>query len=330
MHKEALDLLDNLSGEDKKIVDKFFHEVYRQEREHYWSITKLFYHAMYIPMFLQIAQKYYPEQVYIDTHSGPGLAKIGGSDRDVILGSPLLALRWPKIIAENVKQFRKIEKGFTRLYYIDKDPRRISVLKRLSGEPANVNLSVGDANLLLPKIDVPGNAIVYLFVDPYGSLESQLGYEALKTFVAGKRVDLMINVLAPNIAQGLSSIRNKNTLLARIEKLFGEAFCDNRLCEKLGITQPLCNPGPKKASHILRAYWCALKRLGYRKYSILPVKFKGTILYYMVLAVKGSGKWIDGYKEFIHLHAPKDYKTLKNLWLEATGRLASLSRFLEQ
>ena len=330
MHRKALELLDGLNDEDQRIVENFFVNTYKQEKEHYWSITKLFYHAMYIPIFLQIAKKHFREQVYIDTHSGPGLAKIGADKRDIVLGSPLLALHWPRIVAERVKQFRKIIDGFTRLYFVDIDYKNTGIIKRFTAEANNVEIKTGDANHLLPRIDVPDEALVYLFVDPYGSFDSQLGFRALASFVIGKRVDVMINILAPNIAQGLSSIRDEDQLLRRIEWLFGEGFCESKLCEKIGIRDSLCCPGPKSVNHILRAYWCVFARLGYSRAVIMPVKFRGSILYYMMLAVRGSGEWIRGYRDYIHLHAPKDYETLRALWLETTGRQRSLLSFLRR
>lgn len=334
MHKKALELLDGLSDKDKSTVENFFKNVYKQEKEHYWSITKLFYHAIYIPMFLQIGKKQmdkkrFSDLIYIDTHSGPGIAKIGADEKDVILGSPLLALYWPPIVAERVKQFNKIKEGFTKLYFIDRNHENTGILRRFTSNADNVEVITGDANSYLPRIEVPDGALVYMFVDPFGSFDSQLGYNALSSFVSERRVDIMMNILAPNIAQGLSSIKKEEQLLEKIKWLFGENFCESKFCERFGITRPICRLGSKTVADILRAYWCVFVRLGYRKIAIMPVMYKGLVLYYMVLAVKIPGKWVDGYNKYIHFNAPKDYRDLRALWLETTGRQTNLLSFMK-
>ena len=82
---------------------------------------------------------------------------------------------------------------------------------------------------------------------------------------------------------------------------------------------------------MLEAFICMLRSLGYRSFASIPVEFNKGILYYMLLATKGGrddGDWVDGYIECMERHAPKDYETLRSLWLRATGRQRSLFDFL--
>ncbi len=102
-----------------------------KEEEHYWTLSKLFIHAMYIPMFIQIGKKYFDELIYIDTHSGAGLVRVGGDKNDVVLGSPLISLVWPRLIAFRVRTFRGIRDGFHRYVFIEKDKESIDLLKAL-------------------------------------------------------------------------------------------------------------------------------------------------------------------------------------------------------
>ena len=326
MHQKALELLNSLNEADRNTVSIFFDKYYPTKSEHYWSVTKLFCHAMYIPMFLQIGKKHFPKLVYIDTHSGPGLAKIGDDEKDIVLGSPLIALHWPRVVAENVNQFRNIEKGFTELYFIDISFRNTNILRRFVAGYNNVKIYTSDANIQLPHIKVEEKALVYMFVDPYGDLSSQLSFNALKSFIGGHRVDIMMSVFAAHIARGLSGISNEQKLRDNVGKLFGKGFCESECSEALS----LCHVGAATVESVLVAYRCALSQLGYTRVEFIPVPFGRGILYYMMLATRGSGEWVNGYIEYINKKAPKDYETLRALWLEATGRQKSLLSFLKR
>ncbi|RLG43450.1 MAG: hypothetical protein DRN78_01800, partial [Thermoproteota archaeon] len=147
MHTKALELMENLSEEDQRYLNNFFGRFYKTTKEHYWSLKKLFSMAMYIPMFLLIGiswkgRNFFDGLVYIDTHSGAGLAKIGTDERDVVLGSPLLAVLWPDIIAAKLKAFRKIQRGFDRLFFIERDLNTYKVLKRLVEHTKSQNISI--------------------------------------------------------------------------------------------------------------------------------------------------------------------------------------------
>jgi len=52
-------------------------------------------------------------------------------------------------------------------------------------------------------------------------------------------------------------------------------------------------------------------------------------MYYLVLASKinGSYEWLRNYVEYLQIKTPEDYKTLKNLWLQAYVRVKSLLEF---
>ena len=214
MHNIALDLLDRLPEEEKRQVRAFF-DTYYPASEHHWSVKKLYAHAMYIPMFLQIGRRYFDRLVYIDTHSGPGLARIGSHERDIVLGSSLIALHWPRIVAERVKQFKGIANGFDELHFIDLSLHNTSILHRFVEGHANTRIYTDDVNRRLPRIMVGKRALIYVFADPYGALDSQLKYNVLKDLVEKRRADIMISVFAPQIAQGLADIADKEVLVRR-------------------------------------------------------------------------------------------------------------------
>lgn len=329
MHTKALELLDSLHDEQRKQVNTFFEKYYPTSEQHYWSVTKLFAHAMYIPMFLQIGLSYvdkglFSKVVYVDTHSGPGLAKIGSDPRDIVLGSPLIALHWPYIVGSQVRQFKNITRGFHELHFIDISQRNTDMLRKFVSNYSDVKVYAADVNTVLPQIPIDERALVYMFVDPYGALDSQLNFVTLLGFVSRRKVDIMMSVFATHIAWGLSGISNIEKLKERVEQLFGPRFCEENTCSG---TDALCKIGAATRDAVLNAFKCMLGRLGYRKGAVIPVHFDKGILYYMLLATKGSGDWIDGYIDYMRNKAPKDYETLKRLWLRVTGRFRGLDEF---
>jgi len=154
MHKEAINILSDISQLYKpKILDYF--SKYCHGKEHYWSIKKLFCHAMYIPMFLIIGRRYFEKLIYIDTHAGLGLSKVGEDNKEIILGSPLIALKWPNIIAKKIKQYSGISDGFDELYFIERNQNIAEILgyivRKISNND-NVAVYPFDCNESLPQI----------------------------------------------------------------------------------------------------------------------------------------------------------------------------------
>ena len=321
MHEQALDLLDSLDEKSKTTVETLLSRIYQGIKEHYWSITKLFYHAMYIPMFLQIGKANFKNTIYIDTHSGPGLARVGPEEDEIVLGSPLIALYWPSVVASqpDLPQYRKIVSGFDRLYFIDRDPVAIHVLSKLVGKVERVTIIKDDANHALSRINVESDSLVYLFIDPFGSFDTLLGFNALHAFTKKKRADIVMTVFTIDIARGLTQLRKERNLIRRVESIFGKEFCK----KAPEYARSLCDPAREKESKaVLEAYeWMFRERLGYGRVEFVEVRYLYGILYYILIATrKRYAPWLDGYLEYIREKAPRDYKKLKEIWLKMTGK----------
>jgi len=183
----------------------------------------------------------------------------------------------------------------------------------------------GDVNKVLPYIDLDEKALVYMFIDPYGDLSSQLNYDALSSFLRGKRADIMMAVFAANIARGLSVINDEDKLVETVERLFGKGFCHSSCLSAAS----LCTVGTKSVDDILEAYRCALESLGYHRIETIPIRFEKGILYYLILAIRGgTGSWVDGYINYISEKAPLDnYDVLRRLWLHIYKKQRSLFEF---
>ncbi len=82
----AWHLLEKL-GKGRDRVLRILERQYPAE-EQYWSVKKLYSLAMFMPVFLQIGMKHFDRLMYVDTHSGPGLAKLGPKEDEVVPGLP--------------------------------------------------------------------------------------------------------------------------------------------------------------------------------------------------------------------------------------------------
>lgn len=344
MHKQAVEIMNTLNQSDRQYVEHFFRNYYPTQKEHYWSLKKLFTLAMYIPTFLQIGMSAvdrgrFDALIYIDTHAGPGLAKVGINEKDIVLGSPLLAVKWPEIVASNVCIFRKISRGFDKLFFVEKHPRTHSVLRRIVDNLgiSNVKTIQGDVNKKLLSIrkaieEKYKNPLILMFIDPYGEFSNQIQYKVFSSFVKDWAVDLVYNVMSPSIARGIMGKRNSmNELKSCIIKYWGN-LCDHSVHKKLKICQ--CYANPKLcdigSDDVVTAYSQILRLTKYITIRVVPVDYNGHILYHLLIASKAkrSYEWINNYIEYLNYKAPRDYNTLKNLWLQATGRQKPIFDFI--
>jgi len=349
MHRKAVEILQNLNENDRKYANMFFEKYYPAEKEHYWSLKKLYSLAMFIPMFLQIGlkakkRKLFNEIIYVDTHAGPGLAKVGPHEKDIVLGSPLLSLEWPGVVAGRVKSFSKINVGFDKYFFIERDYRTYALLKKIVNTyytGKNVEVLHGDSNKIVPIIKKKvekKKPLILLFIDPYGELDSQLEYTALNEILSIDAVDVVFNVMSPYISRGLmgmkksiSSFRecvdrlwgpvckDRESLLYKMSINFGSRICECYHMEDLSK----CVIG---INDILAMYELLLRLRNYNFVDFVPVEYKGHILYHLMFASKSKGArtWLGNYIKYLRGKAPKDYATLRSLWLKATGRLSTL------
>jgi three-Cys-motif partner protein len=336
MHERALRVYHRLSPVRKEYLRSYFEGNFKEIREHYWTLRKLYCLAMYIPMFLQIGMKHFDKVVYVDTHAGPGLAKIGEGEDELVLGSPLLAIAWPEIVASHNINFEKIKKGFDALYFIDIDSRAIDVLREAINYVTDDTESwtsktksyPGDANsVLLSKVkgDIEKRfgreVLVMLFIDPFGELESQLRYDVFREFVETFRTDVIFIVMSSPIARALSS-KNGGELRKWVKELWGE-ICESDEGRRLSLCT-FNERGPRRigVNDIVDAYKAVLEQCNY-KVKVFEVTYEKKVLYHLIVASRGD-RWLDGYEKYIRERTPPDYKTLKNLFLQVRGKQAVL------
>jgi three-Cys-motif partner protein len=336
MHERALRVYRRLSSVGKEYLRSYFKENFKEAREHYWTLRKLYCLAMYIPMFLQIGTTYF-KVIYVDTHAGPGLAKVGEGEDELVLGSPLLAIVWPEIVASRNIYFKKIKKGFDALYFIDIDSKAIDVLREAvnyvtddaKSWTSRIKFHVGDANDVLlstVKGDIEKGfdkkkILVLMFIDPFGELESQLRYDVFREFIETFRTDVIFTVMSSSIARALSS-KNGEELRKWVKGLWGEIRESDE-----GRRLSLCTfneQGSRRVgvNDVVKAYKAVLEQRNY-KVKVFEVTYGEKILYHLIVASKGD-EWLNGYEKYVRERTPRDYKTLKNLFLQVRGKQAVL------
>jgi len=343
MHERAVKLYEALDPSYRKRLEQLQGQG-KQDRsqEHYWTAYKLYAVAMFIPVFIQIGMKHFPRLVYVDTHAGPGLAKIGGGEKEYQLGSPLLALEWPKIVAEKVPQFKKIGKGFNRCIFIEKDPHARTILKKLvklTGAEDKVVVVEGDVNSTLRKIiseelrSDPQQTLWLFFVDPYGEIESQLTFDTFNELARIQNGDIILNVMSSSIVRGLSQCLTTNIddFRQKVRYLWGP-LCENK--PELRICK-LCEPSfPKESvgfSDVLDAYESLLHSLGYNPVQRVEVRHMKAPLYHILFATRcRDAAWLEKYIDYLKDNAPQDYKTLRKILLTAMGRQTQLDSYLTE
>lgn len=326
LNRLALQTLEGL-GQDRAIVERFFKEKYSGESEKIWSIKKLYSLAMYIPMFLQIGLSHFEEIIYLDTHAGPGFAKTGPRSNEVIAGSPLIALEWPRIIASDLKTFRKIEKGFTKYIFIEKDKDVYKVLNWVVGvfsAGKDVEPILGDSNKVLPSLiertECGRKTLLLVFVDPFGKIESQLEHRALSSiWNADCKADLVMTLMSNPLARAFSSYKSD---LSRYHETLQRLFGD--FCEENDVG--LCNPSNLEVYQIgalvVETYKKYLEANGYTTVFSIPVETNGErILYHILFATRspGGSRWMGNYVEWLKRRLPKT-EELRGLFYEVTGR----------
>ena len=337
MRELALSILDELKSEER-IIRNFFMQRYSSAKEQYWSIKKLYSFAMFLPVFLQIGLSHFDRLVYIDTHAGPGLAKVGPEEGEVVLGSPLIALKWPEIVAEKCKHFRKISRGFTKYIFIEKTQSICDILKkivsRIAGDRA-VEVIPGDSNIVLPSLakklsEENKKTLVLLFVDPFGELESQLGYEALSSLLGGKcKVDVVMNIMSAMLARGFSSMLTSSYYRSYkrwVRYLFDDLHkyaLQLSLFKYYSAGEPPSGDTRISRDDVVEAYAFLLKHLGYQAVYSVPVEYKGgNILYHLIFASKSPGahKWLGNYIAYIKAQLPRGYDNLKSRWFKVSQK----------
>ena len=169
-----------------------------------WTREKLKLLELYLPGYLDATTKA-QDRIYIDAFAGPGKNQLRSASRELIEGSPLIALN---AVGKN-SQVR-----FSKLYFIESKPEVAAELRREIGERGDDRATVltGDVNIELPRI-VQGlnkRAPTFVLLDTEGIEPCWDTIEA----IAPWKTELLINF-------PLGMAINRNPDSPKVTKYFG-------------------------------------------------------------------------------------------------------------
>lgn len=230
-----------------------------------WSRTKLFHLGYYASLFSTGMKSHWKQRAYIDLFAGPGLCSVRSRQRELVDGSPLIAL--------------KQKTPFTHYAFVDSDPTHITALDQRTASLAPESLKrvlMGNCNdpKVLSEIlsAIPKQALCLTFVDPFAF---NIEFETLRQLTSARRTDI---ILVFQMA-GLKRAMDSGTI--SIDRFFGDrgewrSMYDGTL--------------PHHRTRALLDYYKAqLSQLGYLKDhypSEVPVPNRKNPRYYLVFASK--------------------------------------------
>jgi three-Cys-motif partner protein len=150
-----------------------------------WALQKYRLLDLYNVLFSRSMKYQWGCRVYIDLFSGPGYAKIRGTNR-VVETSPLIALR--------------VSDRFDKYIFCDQGSENLSALRaRVERELPDVSPDyiVGDCNEMVPRITerIPKaskgkSVLAFCFADPFGM--DDLKFKTIQTLSSRSRMDFLI------------------------------------------------------------------------------------------------------------------------------------------
>jgi len=169
-----------------------------------WALQKYRLLDQYDTLFSRGMKHLWDHRVYIDLFSGPGHARVRGTER-IVETSPLIALRVPD--------------QFDKYIFCDRDAKNISALReRVVREFPDVDPSyvTGDCNEVvakivekIPKASKSKSVLSFCFADPFGI--DNLKFRTIQTLSARSRMDFLVLLALDMDANRFQSLYVKET-----------------------------------------------------------------------------------------------------------------------
>lgn len=185
-----------------------------------WALQKYRLLDLYDTLFSTGMKRRWNRRVYIDLFSGPGHAKVRGTER-IVETSPLIAPRVPD--------------RFDKYIFCDRDAKNISALRhRVGREFPGVEASyvIGDCNEVvaeiveqIPKASKGKSVLSFCFADPFGI--DDLKFKTIQTLSARSRMDFLVLLALDVDANRFQSLYVKETSRV-IDELFDDSSWRSR------------------------------------------------------------------------------------------------------
>lgn len=246
----------------------------------YWSEIKLSILEEYAKPYNQILLSHQLHPVYIDGFAGAGHHLAKGSDR-IIEGSPARAL--------------SIDPPFDALHFVDLDSERVTQLKKISAEHANVSVYQGDCNKVLakqvfPRISYANRERALCILDPYGL---HLNWETIELAGRSKVVEIFLNFPVMDMNRNVFWRDYERVLPShqdRMTKFWGD---DSWKSAAYKTTQGLFEEIQERTSNndVAEAFRSRLRQVAGFQYVPKPMPMRntrGAVVYYLFFAAQNS------------------------------------------
>jgi three-Cys-motif partner protein len=179
------------------------------------SPEKIGVHNYYAEMFAAGMRQQWPNLVYVGLYSGPGAARVEGSER-VVMTSAL------SVVTQRTP--------FTHYIFVDEDPNCIAALRaRVSRQGmadrttlicSDVNESVDAVEAAIPNWRSDGGVLTFCFVDPF---KIDLDFEVIRR-LGRLRVDILLMVpLGYDVRRNWRDYVDRPEMRDRLSAFLGES-----------------------------------------------------------------------------------------------------------
>ena len=267
-----------------------------------WTFLKMaslwsFAHYTYLP----IIKRHYPNAIYVDLFSGPGLTYDKASRRKFIETALLMAT------------INSSKGGFTKCVFVEQnDEYAHSLEERLKRLRDNGRLTCdeyivlpGDCNALVDRVaketNIP-NSHIMLFVDPFGF---NCKFSTIQRFIeSGPAFDMFFNLQVGSLARSLGRDASGVTE----EVMLREFFPDDSWME--------CKDSQDYRQCLKERYIdCLLKYGGNKIHRVEPIMISGSSDYYHYLLFtsrKVQSGWLHGIERIRKMVEAYDYNSIKH------------------
>ena len=289
---------------------------------HPWTVLKLVFLKLYVPLYTAIIKKYYDNMVYIDLYAGSGLNNYEGYEDAFLPGSPIIAWSYADI-------------SFDKMYLVEIDSKRKSKLesrlKLVTSSSERFKVICDDANKavhdILNEVSKVKSTHYLAFIDPTGIM--QVKWPTLQALFGsierGLRGDVIL-LFQSRIAARHAGKALKGDIASKkiLDDFFGDTNWMNYLKDfrsSSSIEDALIN-------------YLIMKIRSVRRNAIIEtvyVKLFREIHYLLVFVThktKSGNPWLDRVREMKNFIEKSDPSTVDSIIGEILGRKITLHKYL--
>jgi len=244
----------------------------------FWSEVKLEIVKKYAAAYsIILAKQASLKHVYIDAFAGAGV-HISKETRDFVPGSPLNALN--------------IEPPFCHYYFVDLKKGKINLLKNIVGDRNNVDIFMGDCNVILkrdvfPQVRYEDYKRALCLLDPYGL---HLNWDVIQGAGQMKTIEIFLNFPIMDMNMNVLWSNKSQVQKAQIERM--NLFWGDKSWQSASYTEDLnlfndTIQVKKQIRDVMKAFQRRLKEVAGFRYVPEPIPMRNKtrgLIYYLFFA----------------------------------------------